>query len=880
MTYEASSLDELERLRHENAKLKKINQVLIKRVELGWGNHSDAYQSFEEAAMLADKVKERTFKLQQTLHRLEESNLQLETARRDAELNRQLSEQDRQRLQDAIESISDALVLFDSERRMVMVNTRCSDFWHKHQIPFEIGRTSFQQITAASLALVDLSSKAQRRVSTGKEPISQTIFRLKDGTWIQMSERSTAEGGLVVVYTDITSIKQSEEIRYETAMAEQTLLLKSTLENMYEGVVLVNASGHIEVWNQPFLRIAGLQEAHIARGVDFVETLIESELSASPLLTQCAASDNAPAEMEVTLLSGEIVLHKCHSVPGGGSLHTFSDITERSRHQQALRASEQRIRLITDAMPAMISYVNKQMCYEFVNREFERCFHRDRRQIVGFHLRDVLGEDSFSNLYLYIQRAMLGQSVKFEVEHAGDNGDQRIFNKTFIPHFDDERKVVGFFALEQDVTEQRRTAKALKHAYDYMEQRVNQRTKKISEINAQLRKEIRDRQLAEVGLLDAKREADRANESKSKFLAATSHDLLQPMNSARLFTSALAEIDLPQEARPLLSSLGYSLENLESLITALVDISKLEAGLIEPVLDHFSPNDLLRNLEAEFTPQAKARQLRFRCRSSSRIVHSDAYLLARILRNLLTNAIRYTHSGSILLGVRHRPRGLEIQVTDTGIGIPDDKLKDIFKEFNRIDAQKKRTDQGLGLGLAIVDKLANVMGHEVKVRSHLGKGSTFSILLPYGDTQVFSANRATPTFVDSYHQHLEGSHILVIDNDTFICHAMSDLLSNWGCRVTTVQTLEELRSHDWLGMGKPDVIVADYHLDGDDTGFDALAILAEQLTPLPPVVMITANYTNELRQQVREQGYTLLNKPVKPHKVKLVLSNLLSRASA
>ncbi|MDO6694591.1 NahK/ErcS family hybrid sensor histidine kinase/response regulator [Aliiglaciecola sp. 3_MG-2023] len=870
--------NELEQLRYENQKLSKINNVLMRRVEMGWGNHSDAYQSFEDAALLADKVKERTQKLQQTLHRLEESNQKLEQARLDAERNRQASDQARQRLNDAIESISDSFALFDADRKMVMVNSRCGQFWRKHNINFEIGKTTFQEITAASLPYVDMQAKAQKTVGMYPDPITHTIFKLKDGTWIQMSERKTSEGDLVVIYTDITNIKQSEELRYEKAMAEQAQVLKSTLENMSQGIALVNAKGNIETWNKRFLQLAGIQKSKITRGDNYLELLQGSELDESLSESELPSMllSQGDFEAEKTLQSGKVILIKRHLITSGGYLNSYTDITERSLNQQALQESEQRIRLITDAMPALISYVNKDMCYEFVNREFEKWFHRSRSEIISHHLNEVLGEEEFNKLYIYIERAMQGQSVNFELEHRHDGGNPRISNKTFIPHFDQDRNVIGFFTLEQDVTEQRRTAKALRHAYDYMEQRVNQRTQKISEINLQLRQEIEDRQLAEKSLIAAKSEADRANESKSKFLAATSHDLLQPMNSSRLFVAALNELSLSDDAQKLLSSLSYSLENLESLISALVDISKLEAGLIEPVLEDFSVNDLLNNLASEFTKQTESKNLRFRFSGSTSVVRSDPYLLARILRNLLSNAVRYTNEGSILLGVRRRKSALEIQVCDTGIGIPDDKLVEIFHEFNRIDGKKRRHDQGLGLGLAIVEKLAGVMNHRISVTSTEGQGSKFSIFIPYGSktAQDLSVNQVTAR--DRFNSHLDAANILIIDNDMEICSGMETLLQGWGCEVTSVQTLAQLQDHNWLRALAPELIIADFHLDNGETGFDALKITEHVLGKSVPVIMITANYTNELRQQVREKGYSLLNKPVKPHKMKLAISNLLS----
>lgn len=874
--------EQIAQLRYENEKLSKINHVLMRRVELGWGNHSNAYQSFEDAAMLADKIKERTYRLQQTLYSLEESNHQLELARKETEEIQRRSEYDRQRLRDAIESISDAFALFDADRKMVMVNSRCADFWHKHNIEFELGKTTFQEITTASLVLLDDTAKSQKQVGVYPDLISQTIFKLKDGIWIQMQERKTHDNSLVVVYTDITSIKQTEELRYEQAMAEQAKLLKATLENMTQGVVLINSAGQIETWNQRFFELLNLPESVAQRSLDFASVCKQSAFASVlyDTVVDRISSKQKFLEAELALTENLVVLSRRNLIPGGGTLITLADITERSRNQNALRESEQRIRLITDAMPALISYVNKDLCYEFVNGEFERWFNRSRAEIIHRHLSDVLPAKEFNNLTIHISRAMLGQTVNFEVEYAREPDNVRISNKTFIPHYDEQNSVIGFFALEQDVTEQRRTASALKHAYDYMEQRVNQRTMKISEINLQLRNEIEERERAEIELLQAKRDADNANESKSRFLAATSHDLLQPMNSARLFADALNDLALCSEAKKLTSSLRYSLENLESLITALVDISKLEAGLIEPVFDNFDMNELINNMANEFTPLAAQKGLDFRTHVTPAYVYSDTYLLARILRNLLTNAIRYTNEGGIVLAARQLKDGVKIQVIDTGIGIPANKLTDIFEEFNRIEAKKRRHDKGLGLGLAIVKRLANVMGHQIEVRSKEGRGSSFSITLPYTTQESINITRASLPLVDRFNDQLDGAQVLLIDNDEQICKGMETVLGNWGCKVHSVRTLSELREPGMLTKLSPQLIMADYHLDDGDTGFDALAITHEILTPHPPVIMITANYTNELRQRVREKGYSLLNKPVKPHKMKLALSNLLAKATA
>src|SRR5690606_31926363 len=399
-------------------------------------------------------------------------------------------------------------------------------------------------------------------------------------------------------------------------------------------------------------------------------------------------------------------------------------------------------------------------------------------------------------------------------------------------------------------------------------------TRELTSVNDQLRQEINERVRAEARLREAKHEAEQANLSKTKFLAAVSHDLLQPLNAARLFTGALLEHPLPPATSALARQINQSLEDVENLLGTLMDISKLDAGVIKPDVGSFNIADLLDNLANEYRQVCTSQHLQFRFVGSQCVVHSDVQLLARILRNFLTNAVRYTQQGRVLLGCRRHAQGLRIEVWDTGMGIAQDKLEEIFQEFKRIQCADHARDQGLGLGLAIVDKIARMLGHRIHVRSVEGRGSVFSVEVPYGSRSPGPVTQLS--IPASIGEHLRGARIWVLDNDPSICAAMRTLLENWECQVITALSADDLASQVDDFRAAADLLLADYHLDNGVNGVDvAAAINARRATPLP-VLLITANYSNELKQQVRELGHMLMHKPVRPMKLKAAMSHLLA----
>ncbi|MDO6564577.1 NahK/ErcS family hybrid sensor histidine kinase/response regulator [Amphritea sp. 1_MG-2023] len=855
----------VEQLERENRKLEKINRVLIERVEVSATTRTDPYAAFEHSVVLAEQVRERTAALNVALGDLKTSNIALSQAKQQAEVAHQ-------RLIDGIESISDAFVLFDSERRIVLYNSKFESVWAATGVSI-----------AQGLGIEDIRRLADQHGLIEAEFRGETdnsvFYRLHDGRWFQVSERPTLDGGLVILYTDITELKQNETARRERALADKSRVLQNTVDNLSQGVVLINAEGYLEVWNQRFLTLSGLTEDELTQQSQF-ETLIDRcELT---LLTPyshphlAGGSTAGTIELEQSLANGLVIEIRSHPIQEGGFVNTYTDITERHQYAETLRESEQWIRLITDHVPALIAYVGEDLRFQFTNKVYEDWYGWSREALTGKKISMIHGEEQFVKLKPYTDRALAGESVNFEIEEKDAQGGPRYMLKAYVPNLDAEGRAVGFFVLIRDITERRKTAYALQEAYQTLEQRVIERTSELTKLNDQLWQQIAERKQVEGQLLEASKHAEQANLSKTKFLAAVSHDLLQPLNAARLFTSALQEKPALQSERHLIDSVGSSLDDVESLLSTLVDISKLDAGVIEADVTVFPVSSLLNNIANEFQQVAVSERLQLRYVASSAVICSDSQLLARILRNFLTNAIRYTDTGTVLLGCRRKRSSLVIEVWDTGLGIPEDKLGDIFLEFKRLHGSPVVNDKGLGLGLAIVDKISRMLGHQISVSSVPGKGSMFSVEVPLARAEQLP-KETKEEYLPTVGNQLTGVSVWLIDNDPAICRGMRVLLEGWGCQVATVQDKAQLMAL-LAQHPAPTLLIADYHLDNDENGLDAAITFNQQLARTIPVIMITANYTHELKQVVREQGYLLMNKPVKPMKLKMTLNHLLESA--
>ena len=845
-------------LQQENNKLRRINAALVERVESGASQSSDSYTAFRHSVVLAEQVRERTDALNQTMADLKRSNTLLSDARHTAEVAHQ-------HLIDAIESISEGFVLFDKDQRIVLFNRHFKNFWDKSAFRIGVG-TSLHEVKS----YIEGAGMVVEKQRSGRQRL---LYRLRTGRWLQVTERPTQEGGLVILYTDITELKHSETQRREQALAQKTRMLQQTVDNLSQGVVMVNAKGVLELWNHRFLQLCDLQPIEANRS--FLEVMHDSRVLV--LTPRSRDRQGQPLlQKEQRLSDGRVLEIRTHPLPSGDFVNTFTDITERYRHAEVLRKREHWIRLITDHVPAMIAYVKSDFTYEFTNKVYEEWYRWPRDSILGLSLREAHSDEHFLRLQPYINRALQGESLTFDVAESSVLGKQRFMQRSYVPNRQSNGEVTGIFVLVRDITERRQTADALHQAYQNLEGRVRERTAELTQLNSLLVSEIDVRKQAEVHLLEAKREAEEANLSKTKFLAAVSHDLLQPLNAARLFTGSLAERHDVASSLKLVRNISNSLDDVENLLGTLVDISKLDAGVIKADVSAFSAQHLLDNLAVEYQQVAKSVGLTLDFVHSSVLIKTDIHLLARILRNFLSNAIRYTESGRVLLGCRRHADFVSIEVWDTGIGIAADKQEEIFQEFKRGDGQRLKQDRGLGLGLAIVDKITRILGHPVRVSSQLGQGSMFSVEVPLAQAHELQIQPVVE--VPSYHlDHLNGVRVWVLDNDMSICLAMRTLLEGWGCLVTTGLSEDDLAEQVGCFQMPVDLLIVDYHLDNDINGVDVVVNINQQRATPIPTLMITANYSNELKQQMRALGHTLMHKPVKPMHLKTAMNHLLKR---
>jgi PAS domain S-box-containing protein len=434
---------------------------------------------------------------------------------------------------------------------------------------------------------------------------------------------------------------------------------------------------------------------------------------------------------------------------------------------------------------------------------------------------------------------------------------------------DQQGLVEGFVA---DITERKQAQERLQQLNDQLEQRVTARTNELLEANRNLQQQITQRKQIAEALRDARDAAEAANRSKDKYLAAASHDLLQPLNAARLLISTLRERHLPDVEQVLVERTHQALEGAEDLLTDLLDISRLDQAAVKPDIALYRLDELFAPLVSEFQSVAAATGLNLRVHMGDYAIHTDLRLMTRILRNFLSNACRYTDDGSILLGARRRGNALRIEVWDTGRGIPADRLDSIFLEFNQLDVGRAADRKGVGLGLAIVERIAKILDYRIQVHSRPGRGSMFSIEVPISREIPLPISQAAPQ--PSTGNPLPGRRLLVLDNEVSILESMSALLGQWGCEVVTAT--DEATALVALQGQAPELILADYHLDHGVVGCEVVRHLREHFSRTIPAVIITADRTDQCRRSLQRLDAPLLNKPVKPGKLRAVLSQLLA----
>jgi signal transduction histidine kinase len=374
----------------------------------------------------------------------------------------------------------------------------------------------------------------------------------------------------------------------------------------------------------------------------------------------------------------------------------------------------------------------------------------------------------------------------------------------------------------------------------------------------------------------ARHQAEVANRAKSKFLAAASHDLRQPLHALGLLAAALDQKVRYPEVRGVVESINASVAALEALFNELLDISKLDAGAVQPKLASFPIQPLLARLRAEFQPEAEEKNLRLEVAPTRLVAHSDPILFERILRNLISNALRYTNAGGVLVGARRRGDKVRLEVWDTGAGIAAAERERIFEEFYQLGNPERHSKRGLGLGLAIVRRLAALLDAPVGLRSAPGRGSMFSIEVPRGAETALKA--AAESEVKKPEDDLSGKLIVVIDDEEAILDGTRVLLTTWNCEVVTATSVEE--ALEKIGdVGRyPDLIIADYRLRENETGADSIRRMRSDFGTEIPAILVTGSTTLERAAEAERDRFRLLNKPVMPEKLRAMMGAALRNA--
>lgn len=402
----------------------------------------------------------------------------------------------------------------------------------------------------------------------------------------------------------------------------------------------------------------------------------------------------------------------------------------------------------------------------------------------------------------------------------------------------------------------------------------------VESLRNRFEKEMLADQLAaqNVDLEAARVEAEQANRAKTQFFAAASHDLRQPLHAMGLFASALAEKIRYPEVASIVSSINDSVHALEGLFNELLDISKLDSGSVKPRLGGFAIQDVLARLRSEFTVEAEAKNITMQISSEAHIVHSDPVLLERIIRNLISNAIRYTPSGTISLTLERRGEQLHVAVRDTGIGIPEEHQQRIFEEFFQVGNPGRTSKKGLGLGLSIVQRMSELLGYTVDLESVAGKGSTFSFDVPLGTLapQGTVTERALPPSPTD----LTGKLIVVIDDEEAIVGGMKALLSGWGAQVIGSSNGEDVLAavHELARL--PDLLIVDFRLGQIQNGIEVAQRLRAELDPEIPAILVSGSISPDLGEQAHTQHFEFLLKPVLPEKLRACIYQALGQGVA
>jgi PAS domain S-box-containing protein len=623
-------------------------------------------------------------------------------------------------------------------------------------------------------------------------------------------------------------------------------LLRRTLDHMGLGIAVFDAEGRLEVWNERFAALTGLDPDRLRIGVTQFDLA-----HAVPALGVLARQAGA-AFQELRLASGAVTELRVDPLSDRGIVVTANDVTDRVGAAEALRDSERRIRIITDNVPVLIAYVDREERYRFANRPYQAVMKLSAQDSEGRRrVAEILDPARYARLKPRIDAALAGRPQSFEIEFPANDAKIEIAHGTYIPHRDERGEVLGFFLLYVDTTDRRRAEAAMRLANESLERRVAERTTELETARAR---------------------AEEANVDKTRFIAAASHDLLQPLHATRLFLAALAE---RHPGDDLVAKVELGLGAVDDLLDALLDISKLDSGAVRPERKPVPVGPLLQSLVESFAPVAAQGRVELRLVACDAVVETDPALLRRVLQNFLANAIRYGHvpgrPARVLIGCRRAGRALRIMVIDNGPGIPKASQQEVFKEFIRLDRGEAQGERGLGLGLAIVDRIARMLGHPLRLVSMPGHGAAFSIEVPQAAQSPAARAERTPPLVPARPATGRAAMVVCIDDEAPVREAMSALLGSWGCDVVAVGDADQALAT--VNGRVPDLVLIDLHL-GDDRpdGFAEIGRLRGAWGPRLPAALVTADRDAANLSRARNLGLDVLLKPVKPAQLRALVA--------
>lgn len=653
--------------------------------------------------------------------------------------------------------------------------------------------------------------------------------------------------------------------------------LTEAIESLSEGFALFDADDRLVLFNSKLrvifpdladIIVPGIEFANFLRRALERQVVIVPGGDAEAWLERRVVQHREPRDPVIHALSdGRWLQASERPTSSGATVCIYTDVTEIKKMEAQRRERE----LEEKSLQLTATLDNLSQGVSLFDREHKLAYWNTRFiSLMGLPAQMVRKGADFQAVLScgFVRNTFPGTDLYADlIEWSRSSERMKLFRADYRRHDDTVVEIRrnampdgGFLSTYTDVTDQRRAAKILEEAKETLERRVVERTAELTELNEEL-------ELARAA-------AEEANLSKTKFLAAASHDLLQPLNAAQLFVSALQDSEVPKDLRRHIERVGTALESVDGLLKALFDISKLDTGVTQPEWRDFSVDGLLKALANEFAFLAERKGLALRVVPCSVVIKSDTMLLRRILQNFVSNAIRYTGRGGVLFGCRRKKDSLLIEAWDTGPGIPEKHLKVIFEEFQRFQHPETGGDSGLGLGLAIAQRSAKVLGHPIHVSSTVGKGSKFSVEVPYG--QIASAEM--PGLAPASASVFGRGHatVVCIENDRDNLEGMTALLARWSCRVVPARTAGEAQALISAHRIDPDLIIADYHLDHGQVGLDAIMDLCEHCGLPIPGIIVTADHTAGVQEAIKSAGYELLQKPIKPAELRSLMSHLMA----